>query len=63
MMTVKELVNFCKENNIPLDAKISPMGAFVNFVGYKKSTNIICLDDQDDEWDSFYDIIHRRCDK
>ena len=50
-MTVQELLDFCNENDIPLNAELVAIGATVKFIGYDRTENMISIDDTNYEED------------
>lgn len=55
-LTVAELVNFCNDNNIPLNTPVLTMGAIVKFVGYDKTIGVVSLDE---EIQGDYDVAYK----
>ena len=56
-LTIAELVNFCNDNNIPLNTELMAMGTTVKYIGYSKAENIVTLDEEDLSNDNFFDIV------
>ncbi|MCM1269432.1 MAG: hypothetical protein NC247_02235 [Ruminococcus flavefaciens] len=56
-LTVAELVNFCNDNNIPLNTPVLTMGAVVKFVGYDKTIGVVSLDEEiQGDYDVAYEV-------